>query len=392
MLTALRLAALAIGAATLAGCTAPGLILSAAGIATDTSMTWDIVKHVHGKITEDDPTPCALLISVQRALNGRCTLVPGSIRAADIASSGLQACPLAAATQDARLWRALPELIEKGASYERCARTPLQDLAEFDACPNFQAASPDILKAIVYLADNDPRAVRHDVFRMFSCPSARAVGLDRVLVGWLDRGKLRPGTLSFSPLEALAPDVLVTRFGRELEVAGHSPGAALDHYDGSLPMGFEEALRTSHWAALDWWLYELPQLANLAPPSRGAQMSWVPLQRVLLPGYLANAEAQADMVRFLLAHGANPRAKLPFDPGRNVIAFAAAIKSPMVELLDVPPPAPALPATTLAQTSVGGESGRRAGGAKLPRSSASRPQRQAARFDPNPAASDTTSR
>ena len=395
MLRALRLAgslaALALGAATLAGCTAPGLILSAAGIATDTSMTWDIVKHVHGKLTEDDATPCAMLNSVQRALNGRCEFVPGSIRTADIAKSGLQACPLAAATQDARLWRALPELIEKGASVERCARSPLQDLAETDACPNFQAASPEILKAIVYLADNDPRAVRHDVFRMFSCRSARAVGLDQVLVDWLDRGKLQPGTLSFSPLEALDPDVLVTRFGRELEVAGHSPSAALDHYDGSLPMGFEEALRTSHWAALEWWLYELPQLANLAPPSRGAQMSWVPLQRVLLPGYLANPGAQADTVRFLMAHGANPRSKLPFDQDRNVIAFAAGIKSPMVALLNAPPPpraAPA-PATTLARAATDGSA---AGGARLPRDGGSRPVRQAARFDPKSPTNDTTSR
>jgi len=379
------LAALAIGAATLAGCTAPGLILTAAGIATDTSMTWEMVKHVHAQLTEDDPTPCALLNSVQRALNGRCEYVAGSIRAADIAKSGLQSCPLTAATRDARLWRALPELIEKGAGYERCARSPLQDLAEIDACPNFQAASPEILKAMVYLADNDPRSVRHDVFRMLSCRNARAVGLDQVLVGWLDGGKLQPGTLSFSPLEAHDPDVLVTRFGRELEVAGHLPSAALDHYDGSLPMGFEEALRTSHWAALEWWFYELPQLANRAPPSRGAQMTWVPLQRVLLPGYLANPETQADTVRFLLAHGADPRTKLPFDSGRNVISFAAAIKSPMIALLDAPAASVApVPATTLAQTAAGADGGR-AGGV-------SRPARQAARFDPKSPTSDTTPR
>ena len=125
MLRALRLAgplaALAIGAATLAGCTAPGLILTAAGIATDTSMTWDMVKHVHAKLTEDDPTPCALLNSVQRALNGRCEFVPGSIRAADIAKPACRRARSPPATRDARLWRALPELIEKGASYERCA-------------------------------------------------------------------------------------------------------------------------------------------------------------------------------------------------------------------------------------------------------------------------------
>ena len=173
-----------------------------------------------------------------------------------------------------------------------------------------------------------------------------------MLVGWLDRGKLQPGTLSFSPLEALDPDVLVTRFGRELEVAGHTPRAALDHYDGTLPSGFEEALRTSHWAALEWWLYELPQLANLAPPSRGAQMAWVPLQRVLLPGYLADPEAQAR--HGPLPDGARRRtraASCRSIRGKNVIAFAAAIKSPMVAVLDAPAPRVApMPATTLAQT------------------------------------------
>ncbi|MGZ8259969.1 MAG: hypothetical protein ACXWUL_05390, partial [Caldimonas sp.] len=248
-------AAAAVGAAVLAGCTAPGLALTAVGIATDTSMTWEIAKHVHAKLTEDDPTPCVLLNSVQRALNARCTYTPGSIRVADIAKSGLQDCPLTAATRDPRLWRALPELLDKGARSDNCARPPLQDLAEADACPDFQSAPPQVLNAIVVLAESDPRAVRHDVFRMFSCPRGRAAGLDRVLAGWLDRGALKPGTLSFSPLEALDPDMLVSRFGRELRMAGHSPSAALDPYDGALPSGFEEALRTAHWAALEWWLY-----------------------------------------------------------------------------------------------------------------------------------------
>ena len=382
------LAVLALGAFALAGCTAPGLILTAAGIATDTSMTWEMIKHVHGKLVEDDPTPCVLLNSVQRALNGRCDFVAGSIRAADIASSGLQGCALSVATRDARLWRALPELIEKGASYERCPRAPLQELAEVDACPDFASASPEILKAIVYLADNDPRSVRHDVFRMLGCSRARVAGLDRVLVGWLDHGKLQPGSLSFSPLEALDPDLLVTRFGRELEVAGHSPRAVLDHYDGSLPNGFEEALRTNHWAALEWWLYELPQLANRAPPSRGAEMGWVPLQRVLIPGYLVRADSQADMVRFLMAHGANPRSKLPFDPAKTVISFAAGIKSPMVALLDAPPP-DAAPATTLARSALTGEAGRASGGTARPsRDNAARSARQAAGFDAKPASED----
>ena len=114
-------------------------------------------------------------------------------------------------------------------------------------------------------------------------------------------------------------------------------------------------------------------------------MAWVPLQRVLLPGYLVNPETQADTVRFLMAHGADPRVKLPFDQGKNVIGFAAAIKSPMVALLDAPAPrAVPVPATTLAQTATGAGAGRAAG--------VSRPARQAARFDPKSPTNDTTPR
>jgi hypothetical protein len=395
MSRASRLAGLAVafvaGVISLAGCTAPGLLITAVGIGTDTSMTWDIVKHVHGKLTEDDYTPCALLNSVQRALNPRCDFVDGSIRVADLAHTGLQGCPLSVAAQDPRLWRALPELIDKGAKPESCPRSPLQDLAEADPCPDFQAASPAILKAMVFLAESDPRAVRHDVFRMLGCARARAVGLDSVLIVWLDRGSLQPGTLSFSPLEALDPDLLVTRLGRELQVAGHSSTAALDHYDGALPSGFEEALRTANWAALEWWFYELPQLANKAPPSRGGQMDWVPLQRVLLPGFMQDQASQGPMVSFLMAHGADPRKRLPFDPDKNVIGFAKAIKSPMVALLDAPPaPSTTLP-TTLAHSAI--DPSARSGGVKSPRDNpAARPLRQAARFEVKAPADDTSAR
>lgn len=336
--------AAAFAAAALAACTAPGLLLSAAGIATDTSVAWDIVKHVHGKLVEDDPTPCRLLNSVQRALNPRCEFEPGSIVASDLANTGLQACPLVTATQDARVWRALPELLAKGATAQRCLRSPLQHLAEVDACPHFASAPADVLASLAFLAESDPRAVRHDVFRMLSCPNARAAGLDKVLVGWLDRGLLQPGLLSFSPLGALHPDMLPSRFSRELEVAGHVPQTALDNYDGVLPGGFEEALRTSQWTALDWWIYRVPQLANQVPPTRGAQLAWVPLQRVLLPAFLSDRASQRDMVSFLMARGANPRKRLPFDTNRTVIGFAASIKSPMLSVLDPPPEPPAPPA------------------------------------------------
>lgn len=317
----------------LAACTPVGLLVSATGVATDTSVAWDVVRHLHGKLTENDATPCIQLNGVQRALNARCDYVPGSIRSADIARSGLQECPLAVATRDPRLWRALPELLDKGARVEACAGSPLLALAAAEPCPDFPAASAEVRGAIRRLAESDPRAVRHDVFRMLGCPRARAAGLDRVLVTWLDRGDLDPAKLSFSPLGAADPELLVSRFGRELEVAGHRPETALDAYEGVLPSGYETALRNSHWAAIDWWLFRLPQLANLAPPQRGG-LAWVPLQRVLVSGFLRHPDTQRDMVVLLMARGASPAQTLPSDPRKTVAAFAAGIKSPMLAVLE----------------------------------------------------------
>jgi len=317
----------------LAACTPVALLVSATGMATDTSVTWEVVKHIHGQLTADDAAPCIQLNGVQRALNARCEYTPGNIRSADIARSGLQECPLAVATRDPRLWRALPELLDRGARVEACPGSPLLALAAADACPDFGAASPEVREAIRSLAEDDPRAVRHDVFRMLSCPRARAVGLDRVLMTWLDRGDLQPGRISFSPLGAADPELLMSRFGRELETAGHKPEAALDGYEGVLPSGYELALRSSHWAAIDWWLYRLPQLANLAPPSRGG-LPWVPLQRVLVSGFLQHPETQRDMVVLLMARGASPAQALPSDPRRTVASFAVQLKSPMLSLLE----------------------------------------------------------
>ena len=151
-----------------------------------------------------------------------------------------------------------------------------------------------------------------------------------------------------------------------------------------MPNGYEEALRRSHWPALDWWLYELPQLANRAPPSRGAQMDWVPLQRVLLTGFLQDPSSQAKMVSYLMAHGADPRKKLPFDPDKTVITFAASIKSPMLPLLNPPVTAAASQPTTLAHGSAGVKAAR----ANPPAEAL----RQAARFDANPPSAVTTPR
>jgi hypothetical protein len=331
--------ALAVCAPLLSGCTPAGLILSAAGVATDTSVTWEIVKHLHAKMTEGDDVACYNLNSVQRALNVRCgTFVPGSLVAADIRHSQLQSCPLAIAVRDPKFWPTLPEFIDKGASFEACAQAPIVELAQARTCPDFTAASAAELKSIRYLAESDPRAVSHDVVRMLSCPSARSAGLDTVLDTWMARGDLDVGKVSFGPLGALHPDYLDTPFARTLEAQGHTAQEGLGGYEGVQPRGFEVALRTGNFAALDWWLSRAPELANRVPPSQGGSLPWVPLAKVVLPKFLADASMQTETVEFLMSRGANPWQKLPYDSSVSVVEFARTIKSPMLAVLDRPMP------------------------------------------------------
>jgi hypothetical protein len=317
------------------GCTTTSLLLSAAGVATDSSVPWAIVKHVHGKLTEGDPTPCVLLNSVQRALNDRCgEFVAGSLKAEDIQRPGLSICPLTVAARDPRFWPVLPELLALAIAYP---------------CPAFETAAPEQLRALAWLAEADARAIDHDVVRLLSCPSARLAGIDQVLDKWQAQGDLPTGTLGFSPLGALHPEHLDSPLARALEAQGHTAQAALGAYAGALPSGFELALRGSHWRALDWWLARAPQLANRVPPAQGNQLPWLPLARVLAPNFLEQPDTQAEMVEYLMARGASPWQKLPADPGRSVVHLAMDIKSPMLPLLD-PAPAPAPRHTVVADS------------------------------------------
>lgn len=337
---------LAAGLALLTGCTTTAMVLGAAGVATDTSVTWEIVKHLHAKLTEGDDVPCERLDSVQRALNVRCgAFVPGSLRAEDLRHSPLQDCALAVAVREPRFWPAVPEFIAKGASPEACARSPLVELAQADACPDFERASADVRHALQWLAEVDARAIHHDVMRMLSCPNARRAGLDAVLQTWLAQGSLDPGNLAFGPLGALHPGYLDTPFARALEAQGHTAREALGGFDGVQPRGFELALRTSDWAALEWWLARVPELANRVPPAQGNQLPWVPLARVLTPNFLNDPASRADMVAFLMARGADPWQRLPYDAGSTVVQYARSLRSPLLPVLD-PPVAPTLLAAT----------------------------------------------
>jgi hypothetical protein len=319
----------------LGGCTAPSLLLGAAGVATDSSVAWEIVKHVHGKLTEGYPTPCGALDSVERALSSRCgEFIHSSLRATDIAASPFGACALATAARDTQLWPALPELIANGARPETCAQSAVVVIAQANDCPDLMAGPADVRGALKSLAQSDPRAVHHDVVRWLSCPNSRAAGVDSVLADWLARGVLNPGALSFSPLAALHPSAIGSPLSAALEARGHTAEAAFGGYVGVRDTGFEEALRTCDWPALEWWLARWPQLANRVP---GPQLDWLPLARVLAPGFLANPGSRAAMVGFLVARGADPRTRLPSDSAQSVIALARALGSPLVAELEAAP-------------------------------------------------------
>lgn len=333
------------------GCTTTSLVLGAVGVATDTSMSWAIVKHVHDKLTDGDPVSCMKLDSVSRALSPRCgPYQPGSLRREDLAVAQvhLQGCPLAIATADARLWPVLPELLDQGAQPESCLQSPLVKLAQQPRCPDFAAASPEVLRAMTWMAEADARAIRHDVVRAFSCPGARRAGLDQVLERWQAAGALHPDAVGFGVLGALHPDYLDSPFAHRLEAGGHTAQAALAPYEGKQRPGFEEALRSSHWVALDWWFSRVPTLANSVPPLQGDQLAWLPLARVLVPSFLDDPERQRDSIEFLLAYGANPRQKLPHSKQQSVTTQAIALKSPHVALLQQPPRLRRPATTTLA--------------------------------------------
>ncbi len=301
-----------------------------------------VVMHVYDKITEGDPTSCFKLNSVERALQQRCgAFVAGSLKAEDVRASGLPICPLTLATREPAFWPVLPELIAKGAAPESCATPPWVALAQAHPCPDFARATPAELQALRWVAQADARALHHDVVRALSCPNARAAGLDRVLDDWVAQDQLPPGVLAFGALGALHPSHLHSPLARTLEARGHTAGAALGAYDGQLPGGFEEALRSGDFAALDWWLQRVPSLANRAPPSGSNQLPWVPLARVLTPSFMPDPALQRETVAWLLAHGADPDRALPHDRSQTVRTLAARLNSPLLAELRAPGAAPA---------------------------------------------------
>jgi hypothetical protein len=318
-----------------------GLAVATGALLSSGCTTTMVLVHLHEKLTEGDPRPCARLNSVERALQARCgKFEAGTLVTKDVLASGLNVCPLTLAARDPKFWPVLPELLARGAQPERCEQAPLRALAQAHPCPPFETATPAQLDALRWLAQADARSVQHDVMCALSCPSARSAGLTNVLDAWLADGRLAAGQVSFSPLGALHPSQLGSPLAQRLEAQGHTARAALAAYDGKLPSGFDAALRSGDLAALDWWLARAPELVNRVPPSPGAQLPWLPLARVLAPSYLPDAAQQRGVVEYLLAHGADPWHRLPHEPQRTVVSLARELKSPLLPLLDPPRQAP----------------------------------------------------
>ena len=316
-----------------------------------------VVQHAYDKFTEGDPTPCRKLNTVARALNPRCgAYQPGSLVTKDVTTSGLPHCPLSLATRNPKFWPMLPELQSKGAQPEACQQPPLLALAQAQPCPDFAAASPQSLQALRLLADTDPRAVQHDVVRMLSCPAAQTARLDTVLEAWRVKGLLPSNGLPFSVLSALHPDYLGSSLARKLEQQGHIAAAALGTNDGALPSGFDLALRSANYSALNWWLDRVPSLANRVPAARSNQLPWAPLARVITPSYLDHVEQQGPLIAYLLKRGADPWRPLPHEPTQSVVSYARQLKSPFLPVLDPPllmPKSPSVRAASLAPTVLG---------------------------------------
>lgn len=310
-----------------------------------------VVAHLYDKITEGDPASCFRLNSVDRAFQPRCgPYRPGSLKAEDVRSSGLPVCPLSLAARDPAYWKLLPELIEKGGSPEACTTAPWVALAQSNPCPDFAAADPREREALRWLAEADSRAIHHDVVRVLSCPNARIAGLDTVLDHWLAQDQLRADTLPFGVLGALHPGHLRSPLARTLEARGHTARASLGAYHGQLAGGFEEALRTADFDALDWWVQRVPTLVDRVPAAQARQLPWAPLARVITPAFVADAARQRELVDYLLAHGAQPWRALPHDPQLTPATLAAKLHSPLAETLAGPRVAASRSGATAAAT------------------------------------------
>ncbi len=278
----------------------------------------------------DVPPACSSLSTVEQALTPRCGgYKAGMLVTKDVNTPIQSDCPLTKFASDSRTWQGLPELLAKGAKPEHCNQAPLVAMAQHNACPDFAAMSPQTLGAVRWLALGDGQSVSAPVLGMLSCPSARQAGLSDVITTWVAQQTLAPGNLRFSPLSALHPSSLREPWVALLIGLGHKPHLAADQDT----RGFELALQSGDVPALQWWVQHAPKLIQRAPAKGVGYIPWLPLARVMTPGFAVDDAARSRSVDFLLARGANPHASLPHDRTQTVLTYTRRVQPQLAQQL-----------------------------------------------------------
>jgi hypothetical protein len=278
------------------------------------------------------PPSCASLTSVERALTARCgAYKSGEILTKDVNIPVRSECALTNFARNPATWHGLPELLAKGAKPEGCNKAPLLAMAEREACPDFSAMSADTRNAVRWLAMADAASVSAPVMGMLSCPSARQAGLADVIPAWVAQRALDPSTVRFSPLSALHSSSLREPWVALIIGAGHQPQQAAE-LDAS---GFERALASGDVAALQWWTQHAPSLVHRVPSKGVGYTAWLPLARVMTPGFAPSDAVRSAGAEFLVARGANPQAALPHDRGETVLSYTQRVQPQLAHLLHV---------------------------------------------------------
>jgi hypothetical protein len=278
----------------------------------------------------DLPPACSSLSSVEQALTPRCGgYKNGMLVTKDVNTPFRSDCPLTKFASQRQLWDALPEAIAKGAKPEHCNQAPLAAMAAVESCPDFAAMPAPTLAAVRWLAVGDAQSVSAPVLHMLSCPSAKQAGLGDVIVTWVAQQSLAPGQVRFSPLSALHPSSLREPWVALLLASGHKAALAVEQD----PSAYEHALKFGDVATLQWWTQQAPQLVHRVPSKGVGYTPWLPLARVMMPGFSDGDSARQRSVDFLLASGAKPSATLPHDRGETVLSYTRRVQPQLAEQL-----------------------------------------------------------
>ena len=77
----------------------------------------------------------------------------------------------------------------------------------------------------------------------------------------------------------------------------------------------------------------MPSLVHRVPARGVGYLPWLPLARVMTPGFTRSDEARRAGVDFLIARGANPQATLPHDRGETVLSYTQRVQPQLAHIL-----------------------------------------------------------